>query len=113
VTAPVYEVHVPLPDNLQRTLEAPVTEVVYYKTDDREVNPDAKPAAETQELVQRLGWLVEELQVQGLIALSWGIAVEDGTRGVYICGWMSVEVRSFARACCSLSSLSFRSCKKS
>jgi hypothetical protein len=99
VSAPVYEVHVRFSGNPQRTLEAPVTEVDFYKTDDDdgEANADdARPAAETQEMIRRVTLRMESLQMQGFVALSWGIAIEDGTRGVHIAGWRSVEVRSFA-----------------
>jgi hypothetical protein len=95
---PVFEVHVAFSGNPQRVLEAPVTEVDLYRADDREVNPDARPAAETQELIQRITYRVESLQMRGFIALSWGVALEDGTRGVYLGGWKSIEVRSFAPA---------------
>jgi len=103
VAAPIYEVHVPLPGDPQRILEAPVVEVIHYKTADREVNPDAvRPAAETQEMMRRMSCREELPRVQGFIAISWGIAIEDGSRGVYLIGWRSVEVRSFAHALSSL-----------
>jgi hypothetical protein len=95
-TAPVFDIHVPFSGNPQRTLEAPVTEMSFYKTDDREVNPDVRPAAETQELIRHITYRIESLQLQGFIALSWGIAIEDGTRGVYLAGWKSIEVRLLA-----------------
>jgi hypothetical protein len=41
----VYEVHVPLPGDPQRTVEAPVTEVEFYRAEDKG-NPDARPVAE-------------------------------------------------------------------
>jgi len=88
---PVFEVHVAFSGNPQRVLEAPVTEVDVYRADDREVNPDARPAAETQELVRRITYRIESLQMRGFIALSWGVALEDGTRGVYLGGWKSIE----------------------
>ena len=95
---PVFEVHVAFSGNPQRVLEAPVTEVDLSRVDDTEVNPDARPAAETQELIRRITYRVESLQMQGFIALSWGVALEDGTRGVYLGGWKTIEVRSFARS---------------
>jgi len=94
----VFEIHVPFSGDPRRTVEAPVTEVDDYKMDDREVNPDARPAAETQEMVRRAAPRAEALQVQGCLALSSGVAIEDGTRGVYLGGWKSIEVRSFAHA---------------
>jgi hypothetical protein len=112
VTAPVYEVHVRFSGNPQRTLEAPVVEVVYYKSDDREANPDARPAAETQEMVRRVTCREESLQVQGFVAISWGVAIEDGTRGVNLGGWRSVEVSSFGRALSHLSSFRPVRCKR-
>ena len=97
-TAPVFDIHVPFSGNPQRTLDAPVTEMSFYKTDDREVNPDARPAAETQELIRHITYRIESLQLHGFIALSWGIAIEDGKWGVYLGGWKSIEVRWLARA---------------
>lgn len=72
-----------------------MTEVDYYKTDEE----GARPAAETQELIRRLVNRVETLQMPGFIGLSWGVAVEDGARGVSLVGWRSVEVgRSSVRS---------------
>jgi len=104
VTAPVFEFHVRhFCGDPQRTLEAPVFEIDYYKTDDREVNPDAvRPAAETQEMIRRVSLRLESLQVQGCAAVSCGAAIEDGTRGIYLIGWRSVEVRSFTHALSTL-----------
>jgi len=48
-------------------------------------------AAETQELIRRLTYRIESLQIRGFIALSWGATVEDSTRGVYLGGWRTVE----------------------
>jgi hypothetical protein len=104
----VYEVHVAFSGNPQRALEAPVTEIDLSTVDDREVNPDARPAAETQELVRQITYRIESLQMQGFIALSWGVALEDGTRGVYLGGWKTIEVRSFARSLLLSLVLSFR-----
>ena len=50
-------------------------------------------AAETQERIRRLTYRIESLQMRGFIALSWGVTVEDGARGVYLGGWRTVEVR--------------------
>jgi hypothetical protein len=95
VAAPIYEVHVHFSGNPLRALEAPVTLVVYYKMDDGEVNPDSRPAAETQEMMRRVTCLEVSLKVPGFVAISWGVATEDGTRGVNLGGWESIEVRSF------------------
>jgi hypothetical protein len=98
-TAPVYEVHVPFSGNPQRAFEAPVTEVDDLRADDREVNPDAMSAAEVQEGVRRSTLLMESYRLQGSIATSSGVAIEDGRIGVYLTGWRTVEVRhSFAHA---------------
>ncbi len=94
-TAPVYEVHVRCSGNPLRGIQAPVTEVDFYKTTDEEVDSRATPAAETQEMIRRLVCRIESLQSPGFFAISWGIALEDRTRGVSITGWRSVEVRFF------------------
>ena len=93
-TKPVYEVHVPLSGNLQRLLEAPVTEVDFYKLDDVKVNPVAKPVAEAQEMIQHALDHVESLQLPGYIGYCWGADIEDETRTVTLGGWRSIEVRS-------------------
>lgn len=94
-SAPVFEAHVPFSGNPRRALEVPVTEMSFYKTDDRAVNPEAQPAAETHELLRYLNGRMQSMQVRGFIALSWGIAFEDATRGFYLAGWTSVEVCLF------------------
>ncbi|KAI9448760.1 hypothetical protein F5148DRAFT_698813 [Russula earlei] len=83
-TAPVHDFHVCFSGNPRRTIEVPVTEVDLYRTNDA-------GAAETQERIRRVTHRVESLQMQGFIALSWGVTVEDGTRGVYLGGWRSIE----------------------
>lgn len=90
-TQPVYEVHVRPSGNPLRAIQAPVTEVDFYKTVDEKVNPEAMPAAETQEMIRRLTYRIESLQSSGFIAISWGIALEDATRGVNFSGWRSIE----------------------
>jgi hypothetical protein len=91
VAAPIYEVHVPFSGNPLRALEARVTGVVYYKADDREVDPDGRPAAETQEMMRHV-------TVQGFVAIGRrhrGRDVEALTRQrVNHWGWESIEVRS-------------------
>ena len=113
-TKPLFEAHVPFSGNPQRVLEAPATELDFYRTGDPAVDrPEQqaprRPAAETQELVRRITCRVESLQMQGFVALSWGVALEDGRRGVYLGGWRSIEVRfplpptisrSFKVECC-------------
>jgi hypothetical protein len=96
VTAPIYEVHVRFSGNPLRAIQAPVSEVDFYKTTDEKVDPEATPAAETQEMIRRITYRIESLQSPGFIAISWGIALEDGTRGVNLTGWRSVEVRPFS-----------------
>ena len=95
-TKPVYEVHVPFSGNPQRLLEAPVTEVDFYKMDDVKVNPAARPVAETQEMILRTLALVESFQLPGFIAFCRGADIDDETRAVALGGWSSIEVR-FAR----------------
>ena len=94
-TEPIYEVHVRFSGNPLRTIQAPVTEVDFYKTTDEKVNPEVTPAAETQEMIRRLTYRIESLQSPGFIGISWGVALEDETRGVNLNGWRSVEVRPF------------------
>jgi hypothetical protein len=83
----VQDLHVTFSGNPQRTLDVPVTEVDIYRTHD-------EGAAETQERVRRLTYRVESLLMRGFIALSWGVAIEDGSKGVYIGGWRTIEVSS-------------------
>ncbi|KAI0249467.1 hypothetical protein BJV78DRAFT_1227606 [Lactifluus subvellereus] len=83
-TAPVADFHVRFSGNPLRCLEAPVTEVDIYRTEDAR-------AAETQEMVRRLTYRVESLQMQGFIALCWGVPMEDDTRGIYVAGWRTIE----------------------
>jgi hypothetical protein len=92
-TSSIYEVHVRFSGGLLRSIHAPVTEVDFYKTRNEKVDPDATPAAETQEMIRRITYRVESLQSPGFVAMCWGIALEDPTRGVNLNGWRSVEVR--------------------
>jgi hypothetical protein len=94
-TAPTYQVHIRFSGNPLRVIQAPVTEIDVYQTTDEKVDPGATPAAETQEMIRRITYRIESLQSPGFIGISWGIALEDGTRGVNIGGWRSVEVRFF------------------
>ncbi len=82
----MFDTHVRFSGNPRRTLEAPVTELDIYRTHDA-------GASETQELIRRLTHRIESLQMQGFIALSWGVSIEDGARGVYLGGWRTIEVR--------------------
>lgn len=90
-TGGVLDFHVRFSGNPLRILQAPVTEVDIYKTLDEGVE-------QLQERVQGLAYRIESLQMRGFIALSWGIALEDRTRGAYIGGWRTVEVH-FASSC--------------
>lgn len=92
-TKPVYEIHVPFSGNLRRVLEAPVTEVDFYRMDDRKVNPVARPVAETQEMIRNVNYRKESFQLPGFIAHCCGADVEDETRAVTLGGWRSIEVR--------------------
>jgi hypothetical protein len=92
-TKPVYEVHFPLSENPQRLLEAPVTEVDFYKIDDVKVNPVAKPVAEAQEMIRHVLDHIESLQLPGFIGFCWGADIEDETRAITLGGWGSIEVR--------------------
>jgi hypothetical protein len=87
VTELVFEVHATFSgDPPRRPLEAPITVVIYYK-----MNPNARPAAETFKMIQGIPPLMKS--VQGFIASSAGISVEDGIWGVTLRGWRSAEVR--------------------
>jgi len=83
-TGPIFDLHVRFSGNPRRSIESPTTEVDLYRTHDA-------GAAETQELIRRLTYRIESLQIRGFIALSWGATVEDSTRGVYLGGWRTVE----------------------
>ena len=92
-TGPIYEIHVRCSGNPLRGIQSPVTEVDFYKTTDEKVDPEATPAAETQEMIRRVVYRIETLQSPGFITISWGVALEDETRGISITGWRSVKVR--------------------
>ena len=92
-TKPVYEVHVPFLGNPQRFLEAPVTEVDFYKIDDLKVNPAAKPVAEALEMIRDVNDYMESLQLPGCIGYCSGADIKDETRAVTLGGWRSIEVR--------------------
>ena len=51
-------------------------------------------AEKTQDMIRRLTYRIESLQMRGFGALSWGASLEDVTRGAYIAGWRTIEVRS-------------------
>ncbi|KAH9991055.1 hypothetical protein BJV77DRAFT_963066 [Russula vinacea] len=93
VAAPVFEIHAPLSGDPQpeRTLKAPVTEVDFYRTDDIEVNPDSKPAAAIHDMVVRVNYHIESLQLPGYISQNWGFAFEDGRWAIVLRGWESIE----------------------
>jgi hypothetical protein len=88
-TGPVHDLHVSVTGNPLRSLEAPVTEVDTYVT----LDADAAETQEVHERVRRLTYRTESLLARGFIALSWGVPIEDGARGVYLAGWRSIEVR--------------------
>jgi len=83
---PVYDVHVCFPgfDATRHTLDAPVTEIDIYRT-----NEDGAP--ETHAKIRRVTRRIESFHMQGFFGLSWGLAVDDGTRGVYLGGWETIE----------------------
>lgn len=62
---------------------------------DENVDPEVMLATETQETILRIVYRVESLQSLSFIAISWGIALEDGTMGISLSGWRSVEDRPF------------------
>jgi len=92
-TGPVEDLHVSFTGNPLRSLEAPVTEVDTYVT----LDADAAETHEVHERVRRLTYRTESLLARGFIALSWGVPIEDGARGLYLGGWRSIEVRSAFR----------------
>jgi len=87
---PVYDAHMCFPSNARRILEAPVTEIDIYRT-----NEDGAP--ETHAKIRRVTRLIESFHMQGFLELSWGLAIDDGTRGAYLGGWRTIEVRVLGR----------------
>jgi hypothetical protein len=87
-TAPVLAFFVHMSGNPRRCLESPVTEVAMYKVQDA-------VAEKTQHKIRDLAFRAASVSVGGLLALSWGAALEDLTRGANIIGWNTVEVRAF------------------
>jgi hypothetical protein len=85
-SAPVLAIYVHMSGNPRRCLEGPVTEVDFYRLQD-----DA--AEKTQDMIRRLTYRIESLQMRGFLALSWGKSLEDVSRGAYIAGWRTIEVR--------------------
>lgn len=83
-TAPVLALFVRFSGNPRRCFEAPVTEVDVYRT-------QAAGAEATQDKIRRLTHRIESLQMRGFVALSWGVALEDVSRGVYVAGWRTIE----------------------
>jgi len=83
-TAPVLAIFVRMSGNPRRSLEAPVTEVDLYRL-------QAAGAETTQDMIRRLTYRIESLLMRGFQALSWGAALEDGSRGAYIAGWRTIE----------------------
>lgn len=51
----------------------------------------AAGAEATQDKIRRLTHRIESLQMRGFVALSWGVALEDVSRGVYVAGWRTIE----------------------
>jgi len=84
-TVPVLALFVHFSGNPRRCLEAPVTEVDVYRT-------QVEGAETTQDKIRRLTYRIESLMVPGFLGLSWGVALEDISRGVYIAGWRTIEV---------------------
>ncbi|KAI9444526.1 hypothetical protein H4582DRAFT_1909456 [Lactarius indigo] len=83
-TAPVLALFVHFTGNPLRCLDAPVTEIDVYRT-------QAADAETTQDKIRLLTYRIESLQMPGFVALSWGVALEDVTRGAYIAGWRNIE----------------------
>jgi hypothetical protein len=92
---PACELHIRFSGNPLRAIQAPVTEVDFYKTTDEEADPEAKPAAETQEMIRHAVHFIDSLQSTGFVSISTGIALEDRRSGVTLAGWRSVEVCLF------------------
>ncbi|KAF8257456.1 hypothetical protein EI94DRAFT_1292015 [Lactarius quietus] len=83
-TIPVLAIFVYMSGNPRRCLESPVTEVDVYKLQDA-------AAEETQDMIRRLTYRIESLQMRGFIVLSWGPSLEEASRGAYIAGWRTIE----------------------
>jgi hypothetical protein len=90
-SVPVLAIYVHMSGNPRRCLEGPVTEVDFYKLQD-----DA--AEKTQDMIRRLTYRIESLQMRGFLALSWGRSLEDVSRGAYVAGWRTIEVRRVLRS---------------
>ena len=84
---PVLAIFVHMSGNPRRSLESPVTEVDVYRLQEA-------AAVKTQDMIRRLTYRIESLLMRGFLALSWGVALEDPTRGAYIAGWRTIEVRT-------------------
>jgi hypothetical protein len=83
----VLAIFVHMSGNPRRCLESPVTEVDVYRLKDT-------AAEKTQDMIRRLTYRIESLLMRGFLVLSWGPALEDVTRGAYIAGWRTIEVRA-------------------
>jgi len=83
-SAPTLAIYVHMSGNPRRCLEGPVTEIDFYKLHE-------EGADNLQDMIRRLTYRIESLQMRGFLALSWGRSLEDVSRGAYIAGWRSIE----------------------
>lgn len=81
---PVRDFHAPLSGSPQLYVEAPVTVVDLYKTQDSRVQ-------ETHEMTRSAFQHFWSLQPPGFTGFSSGVAHEDPTVGVCLAGWNSIE----------------------
>jgi len=82
----VRDLHAPLSGTPQLCVEAPVTEVDFYKAHDARIE-------ETHEMAHSAMHDLRSLQPQGFTGSSFGVTHEDPSIGVYFAGWNAVEVR--------------------
>lgn len=82
---PVRDIRVPL-TGAEPFILAPVTQVLFYKTQDTDIE-------DIHETTWNLANIVRSLQPPGFLGSTYGVSLEDITLGVYFAGWRSIEVR--------------------
>ncbi|KAI9445791.1 hypothetical protein BJY52DRAFT_1314933 [Lactarius psammicola] len=81
---PVRDIRAPLSGTPQLCVEAPVTEVDFYKTHEAYIK-------ETHEMAHNAMHHLRSLQPQGFTGSSFGVTYDDPSVGVYVAGWNAVE----------------------
>ena len=85
-TTPVRDIHVPVSGATQPYIEAPVTEVVIYTTQDTGVE-------KAHEVARTSNQLLQSLKPTGFRGSTCGVTLEDPKVGLHIAGWNTVQVR--------------------